>query len=75
MPDYQEYWYSADKKGYSGTAIFTRFKPVAVINGRISRRSFRGYRCVRWLLPQLRFIDLYCVQIDVYPSSLARECR
>lgn len=33
LPDYEEYWNSADKKGYSGTAIFTRIKPLAVING------------------------------------------
>lgn len=27
---YEEYWNSADKKGYSGTAVFTKIKPVAV---------------------------------------------
>ncbi len=24
LPQYEEYWNSADKKGYSGTAIFTK---------------------------------------------------
>lgn len=33
LPDYHEYWNSAVKKGYSGTAIFTRHEPLAVING------------------------------------------
>jgi exodeoxyribonuclease-3 len=33
LPDYHEYWNSADKKGYSGTAIFSREKPLSVING------------------------------------------
>jgi exodeoxyribonuclease-3 len=32
LPDYEEYWNSAERKGYSGTAIFTRKKPVAVLN-------------------------------------------
>lgn len=32
LPDYSEYWNSADKKGYSGTAIFTKTKPVQVLN-------------------------------------------
>ncbi len=32
MPGYEEYWHSAEKKGYSGTAIFTRIKPLTVIN-------------------------------------------
>ena len=33
LPEYTEYWNSAEKKGYSGTAIFTKTKPIAVING------------------------------------------
>ncbi len=33
LPDYEEYWNSAEKKGYSGTAIFTKTKPLAIING------------------------------------------
>ncbi len=31
LPDYEEYWNSASRKGYSGTAIFTKIKPVSVI--------------------------------------------
>lgn len=31
LPDYEEYWNSATRKGYSGTAIFTKTKPVSVI--------------------------------------------
>ena len=27
---YEQYWNSADKKGYSGTAIFTKHKPIGV---------------------------------------------
>lgn len=33
LPDYREYWNSAVKKGYSGTAIFSRHEPLDVING------------------------------------------
>lgn len=33
MPDYYQYWNYAEKKGYSGTAIFTRQKPVSVHYG------------------------------------------
>ena len=32
-PDYHEYWNSAEKKGYSGTAIFSKQEPIKVING------------------------------------------
>jgi exodeoxyribonuclease-3 len=30
---YEEYWNSATKPGYSGTAIFTKIKPLKVVNG------------------------------------------
>jgi len=33
LPGYHEYWNSAVKKGYSGTALFTREQPIAVTNG------------------------------------------
>jgi len=33
LPDYHEYWNSADKAGYSGTAIFSKQEPLQVING------------------------------------------
>lgn len=32
LPDYHEYWNSADKAGYSSTAIFSKVKPISVIN-------------------------------------------
>lgn len=33
LPQYTEYWNSADKAGYSGTAIFTKTKPLSIIYG------------------------------------------
>lgn len=33
FPGYYQYWNYADKKGYSGTAIFTRNKPISVSYG------------------------------------------
>ena len=30
FPGYEEYWNSAEKKGYAGTAIFTKIKPLSV---------------------------------------------
>jgi exodeoxyribonuclease-3 len=33
LTGYEEYWNSAEKKGYSGTAIFSKVKPIAIING------------------------------------------
>jgi exodeoxyribonuclease-3 len=31
--DYEQYWYSAEKPGYSGTALFTKIKPRQIVNG------------------------------------------
>jgi exodeoxyribonuclease-3 len=33
LAEYHEYWNSADKAGYSGTAIFSKTKPHSVMNG------------------------------------------
>lgn len=30
LPEYEEYWNSAQKAGYSGTAIFTKTKPLSI---------------------------------------------
>ncbi len=33
LPEYHEYWNCAEKKGYSGTAIFTKEEPLSVTYG------------------------------------------
>src|SRR3989338_2973465 len=33
LPEYEEYWNSATKKGYSGVAIFSKVTPLSVILG------------------------------------------
>ena len=33
LPCYHQYWNYAEKKGYSGTAIFTKHEPLSVTNG------------------------------------------
>lgn len=33
LPSYHQYWNYAEKKGYSGTAIFTRHEPISVSYG------------------------------------------
>ncbi|MFN7589964.1 MAG: 3-deoxy-D-manno-octulosonic acid transferase [Planctomycetota bacterium] len=51
-------------------AARSRDIPVAVINGRISERTFKGYRLARGLLPQLDLIARYCVQDRAYQKRL-----
>ena len=33
LPGYEQFWYSAEKKGYSGTAVFTKHTPLSVTYG------------------------------------------
>ena len=43
LPGYHEFWNSAEKKGYSGTAVFTRQKPLSVCYGMdIERHDHEG---------------------------------
>lgn len=45
---------------------------VTVINGRLSERSFRGYRRIRWFIGQLlRRIDVIAAQDETYSSRFA----
>ncbi len=32
-PEYEQFWHSAQRKGYSGTAIFTKISPISVLYG------------------------------------------
>lgn len=45
LKGYEEYWNSAERKGYSGTAIFTKIKPLSVLLGipeKISKKHKLG---------------------------------
>lgn len=42
LPQYDEYWNSAEKKGYSGTSIFSKHAPLEVIEG-IPERIAKQY--------------------------------
>jgi len=45
LPEYEEHWNSAIKKGYSGTAIFTKKKPLSVVLG-IPEKIAKKYKLV-----------------------------
>ena len=66
-PDgYHQYWYSAEKKGYSGTAVFTRREPLSVQYGiGIAEHDTEG-RAIT-----LEFEDFYF--LCVYTPNAQRE--
>lgn len=66
LPGYQQYWNSAIKKGYSGTAIFTRIKPLAATYGMNIADHDQEGRIIT-----LEFTDFYLV--NVYTPNSKRE--
>lgn len=66
MEGYWQYWNYAVKKGYSGTAIFTRIKPLAVTYGLGIEEHDQEGRVIA-----LEFDDFYLV--TVYTPNAKRE--
>ncbi|MBU0758311.1 MAG: exodeoxyribonuclease III [Nanoarchaeota archaeon] len=64
LPGYYMYWNSAEKKGYSGTAVFTKIKPLFVQNdmgiiehdneGRIIAVEYKDYYLVNVYAPNAK---------------------
>ena len=56
---YESYWNSADKRGYSGTAIFTRHKPLSVVMGMgIDEHDHEG-RVITLEMPDFYLVNVY----------------
>lgn len=66
LPGYKQYWNSAEKKGYSGTAVFSRIEPLNVTYGLgIEEHDHEG-RVIT-----LEFPDMFLV--TVYTPNSKRE--
>lgn len=66
LAEYEHYWNYAVKKGYSGTAIFSKHKPLAVTNGIGIEEHGREGRVIT-----LEFDKFYLV--NVYTPNSKRE--
>lgn len=66
LPGYKQYWNSAEKKGYSGTAVFTRLEPLNVTYGIGSEEHDREGRAIT-----LEFEGFYLV--NCYVPNAQRE--
>ena len=56
---YTSYWNYAEKKGYSGTAIYTRHQPVGVSYGIGREEHDREGRVVTLEMPSFYLVDVY----------------
>jgi exodeoxyribonuclease-3 len=68
LPGYDSYWDYAEKKGYSGTVIFTKRTPLSVSRGLGIEEHDREGRCVT-----LEYEDFYMV--CVYTPNAQDELR
>ncbi len=66
---YQDYWFSAQKKGYSGVAVFTKIKPDNIQYGTGHTVSDEEGRVIQMDFGDLRLINAY------FPSGTSGEIR
>lgn len=66
---YETYWYPAEKKGYSGVAVFTRIKPEAVFYGNGIMQSDAEGRVIRLDFGSISLVNAY------FPSGSSGELR
>ena len=59
LPGYHEFWNSADKKGYSGTAIFARTEPLSVSYGMDVEKHDHEGRLITLEYPEFWLVDCY----------------
>lgn len=66
---YETYWYSAEKKGYSGVAIFTKRSPDTLFYGNGTMQSDAEGRVIRADFGDLTLINAY------FPSGSSGDVR
>lgn len=59
LPDYEEYWNNADKKGYSGTAVFTKLKPLDFALGMGIDQHDREGRLITLFFDNFILVNVY----------------
>ena len=69
MPGYHQYWNYAEKKGYSGTGIFTKKEPVSVSYGLGIEEHDKEGRVITLEFEEFYFITVYTPNSQ---SELAR---
>ena len=59
LPGYYQYWNSAEKKGYSGTAVFSKREPISVSYGIGVEEHDREGRVITLEFPEFYLITVY----------------
>lgn len=72
---YYQYWYSAEKKGYSGTAVFTRQKPLSVLYGIGHERHSHEGRAITLEYEGFYLVNVYTPNSQAELTRLAYRCE
>ncbi len=59
LRDYYQFWNSAEKKGYSGTAVFTKHKPINMNNGIGQEEHDHEGRVITLEYPGFYLVNVY----------------
>lgn len=59
LPGYYQYWNSAERKGYSGTAVFSRTEPLQVLYGLGDEYLDAEGRVLALEYPEIWFVTVY----------------
>ena len=59
LPGYRQYWNSAERKGYSGTAVFTRAEPLSAALGIGQQEHDREGRVITLEYPSFYLVNVY----------------
>lgn len=59
LSEYTQYWNSAQKKGYSGTCVFTKEKPLDVVNGILLDIHDQEGRTITLEYPTFFLVNVY----------------
>lgn len=73
LPGYYQYWNSAVKKGYSGTAVFTKTEPLSVTRGIDGKEDEEG-RVLTLEFPGLYLLCVYSPNSQEELKRLSYRC-
>ncbi len=75
LPGYYQYWNYAEKKGYSGTAVFTRIKPLSVRFGMGVEEHDHEGRLITLEYPEFFLVCCYTPNSQDGLKRLEYRCR
>lgn len=75
LPGYEQYWNSAVKKGYSGTAVFTKIKPLSVALGMGIDHHDQEGRILTLEYPDFYLVNVYTPNAQRGLDRLPYRCN